>query len=134
MGKNFLAEGHFGYTKPKQIEIGDNVYFNHDVLLIVHGSASIKIGNDVLIGPYSYIFTKMHGYYTRRIPIRSQKETFKSIVIEDGVWLGANVIVMPGVTIHKGAIVGAGAVVTKDVKSYTIVGGIPAKFIRDRPA
>lgn len=56
---------------------------------------------------------------------------FKPIHIEDKVWLGANVTVCPGVTIGEGAVVAAGAVVTKDVASRTVVGGIPAKFIKN---
>lgn len=54
------------------------------------------------------------------------------VYIEDDVWLGRNVIVMPGIRIGKGAIVAAGSVVTKDVSDYTIVGGVPAKLIRTR--
>ena len=56
--------------------------------------------------------------------------TFKPIHIEDKVWLGANVTILPGVTIGEGAIVAAGAVVTKDVESRTVVGGVPARFIK----
>ena len=54
------------------------------------------------------------------------------VIIEDDVWLGRNVVIMPGVHIAKGAIVGAGAVVTKDVPAYAVVGGVPAKIIQSR--
>jgi len=61
-----------------------------------------------------------------------QKNKCKEVVIEDDVWIGANVVVSPGVHIKRGAIVGANSVVTKDVDAYSIVGGAPAKFIKYR--
>ena len=54
----------------------------------------------------------------------------KKVTIEDDVWIGASAVIMPGVTLHKGAIIGAGAVVTKDVDEYTVVAGVPAKPIK----
>jgi maltose O-acetyltransferase len=133
LGHNFMSEGSFGYTNPQNISIGDNVYFNVHVRLIAKGDASITIGKNVMIGSYTYIFTTQHTFERRDIPIRKQKNIYKSIIIEDDCWIGTNVVILPGIKIKKGAIVGAGSVVTKDVPAYTIVGGVPAKIIKKRP-
>jgi maltose O-acetyltransferase len=95
-------------------------------------SGPLKIGNDVMIGPDVMIFTQNHRNDRLDIPMRLQTDPKRQVVIEDDVWIAARVIVLPGVTIHKGAIVGAGAVVTKDVPEYAVVGGNPAKVIKYR--
>ncbi|MBP5973266.1 acyltransferase [Brasilonema sp. CT11] len=93
----------------------------------------ITIGEDVLIGAYSYIISGNHCYERRDIPIGAQGFVGAPIVIEDGAWLGTHVVVLPGVTIGKGAIVAAGSVVTKSIPAYEVWGGVPAKFIKNRP-
>jgi acetyltransferase-like isoleucine patch superfamily enzyme len=98
--------------------------------------SSIWIGANCMIGMRCALMPYQHGFSDPNVPMREQALTSKGdIVIEDDVWLGANVTVMDGVTIGRGAIVGAGAVVTQDVPSYAIVGGVPARLIRmrDRP-
>lgn len=132
LGKNFMAEGNFGYTNPHHISIGDNVYFNNNVRLIAQGDANISIGNNVMIGTYAYLFTRVHTFKNKVIPMKEQPILHKSIIIKDDVWIGAHSIIMPGITIEKGAIIGAGAVVTKNVQQFAIVGGVPAKLIRYR--
>ena len=87
----------------------------------------IFIGNDCLIGHNATLCTINHN----PDPEHRGDMTFKPIRIEDKVWLGANVTILQGVTIGEGAIVAAGAIVTKDVAPRTIVGGIPAKKIKD---
>ncbi len=74
----------------------------------------------------------MHIFSDTTVPIRQQGDRGGDIVIEDDVWIGTHTIILTDVTIHKGAIIGAGAVVTKDVEPYAIVGGVPAKLIRYR--
>ena len=64
--------------------------------------------------------------------IKQGNSETKPVIIENDVWIGANVIILPGVTIHEGSIIAAGAVVTKDVECYTIVAGNPAKVIKKR--
>ena len=86
----------------------------------------IYIGNDVLIGHNACLLTLNHEME----PENRADMHPKPIHIEDKAWLGSNVTVLPGVTIGEGAIVAAGAVVTKDVDSNTIVGGVPAKIIK----
>ena len=86
----------------------------------------IFIGKDCLIGHNATLCTINHNPN----PEHRGDMTFKSIRIEDKVWLGANVTILQGVTIGEGAIVAAGAVVTTDVAPRTVVGGVPAKFIK----
>ena len=86
-----------------------------------------------MINPHVILITQNHGMSEFHTPMYKQKQTSKKIIIKDDVWLGTRAIILPGVTINKGVIIGAGAVVTSDVKAYSIVGGIPAKFIKYRP-
>ncbi|MCE5038851.1 sugar O-acetyltransferase [Staphylococcus auricularis] len=108
------------------ISIGEGVFINHDCYFM--DCAPITIGNHVLIGPRC-------GLYTAHHPLRESKrragiEQARPITIHDNVWLGANVVVVPGVTIGKGAVIGAGSVVTKDVPDYTLAVGVPAQVVQ----
>lgn len=118
-------------NNPKNITIGNNTYINGGVFTVGDNSR-IVIGNDCLISYNVHVRTKTHKYIDKNILIRKQGELEKDIVIEDDVWIGYGAQIMPGVTLHKGCVVGAGAVVTKDVAEYTVVGGVPAKVIKKR--
>ncbi len=109
----------------KNIHIGENVFINSGCKMQDQGG--IYIGNDVLIGHNACLLTLNHA------PEAEKRADMypEPIYIEDKVWLGSNVTVLPGVRIGEGAIVAAGAVVTKDVEAFTIVGGIPAKFMKN---
>ncbi|SHK17457.1 maltose O-acetyltransferase [Clostridium cavendishii DSM 21758] len=91
----------------------------------------IIIGNDVLMGPDVMIYTTNHSTNRNEL-IRLQEVKSKKVIIEDDVWIGARVIILPGVIIKEGAVIAAGAVVTKDVESYSIFGGVPARKIGAR--
>lgn len=108
----------------KNIHIGQRVFINSGCKMQDQGG--IYIGNDVLIGHNACLLTLNHEME----PENRADMHPKPIHIEDKAWLGSNVTVLPGVTIGEGAIVAAGAVVTKDVESNTIVGGVPAKIIK----
>lgn len=110
------------------ITIGYNCRINENVFI-----QAAKIGNNVLIAPNVAILSVSHNHEVTQVPIVDQGDTLPNPpTIEDNVWLGRNVVVMPGIHIGEGAIVGAGAVVTKDVAAYSVVGGVPAKFIKSR--
>lgn len=127
----FICRG-FSCDKPQNISLGHHVYINHSVEFDASGS-SLTIGNYVQIAPYVVIMTRFHEYESLDRPMYEQKGYKKApVVIEDDVWIGYRAIIMPGVTIHRGAVVGAGAVVTKDVEPYAVVGGVPAKVIKMR--
>lgn len=111
----------------KNIEIGGGTFINTDIRF---GAPTDKviIGSNVLIGPGVMFETVNHGL--THVPGVGRGGWTKSIVVEDEVWVGAGSIITQGVTIGRGAVVAAGAVVTKDVEPFTIVGGVPAKFIK----
>ena len=90
-----------------------------------------KIGNYVMMGPNCSIYTINHKYQKSDIPFCFQGNSkVKPVVIGSNVWIGANVIILPGVTIGNNVVIGAGSVVTKDVGDDFIVGGNPAKIIK----
>jgi maltose O-acetyltransferase len=93
----------------------------------------LDIGDNVMMAPGVIILTQNHRFDDLDVPMIDQGYMpGKGVVIEDDVWLGTNAIILPGCRIGKGSIIGAGAVVTKDVAPYAIVGGNPAKLIRYR--
>jgi len=109
------------------ITIGDNFYCNASC----HFLGEIEFGRDVMIGPKTIIWGRDHGMEIG-MPMKSQAHNDKKIVVEDDVWIGANVIILKGVTLHSGCVVAAGSVVTRDVPNNAIVGGNPAKIIKYR--
>lgn len=125
----------FGDATSKLINIGDGVQIND----YVHIGAieSVTIGNDVLIASKVFISDHNHGQYEESchmsspdIPPANRPLHSSPVIIEDRVWIGENVCVMPGVTIHEGSIIGAGAVVTNDIPPNTIAVGVPAKVVK----
>lgn len=85
------------------------------------------------MGPDVVIMTTAHAFENSEIPIRLQGALpINPIIIEDDVWIGTRVVILPGVKIGKGSVIGANSLVTKDVEPYSIMGGIPAKYIRKR--
>lgn len=112
-----------------EVSLGDNSGIGVNALI----ASYVSIGNDVMMGPECIILTSNHGMERSGIPMWQQKSTEpRSVVIGDDVWIGARVIILPGVHVGDGAVIGAGSVVTKDVAPYSIVGGNPAKLIRMR--
>ncbi len=120
--------------EPHNIIIGNNCYFNHNTILNGgRGKAKLRIGNYVQTGPNVAFYVSNHNYNSRMAPIKMQGYTEQDIVVEDDVWIGANSVITSGVHIGRGAIIGAGSVVTKDIQPYTIAAGTPAKPIKIRP-
>jgi len=108
--------------------LGDNVNFNG---MIITGGGGVNIGDNFHSGSECMIVTQNHNYESTKIPYDSSV-TCKDVTIEDNVWMGNRVIVLPGVTIGEGAIIQAGAVVVRDVPKYSIAGGNPAKVFSQR--
>jgi acetyltransferase-like isoleucine patch superfamily enzyme len=98
----------------------------------IGASGKITIGNNVMLGPRVNMSAENHLFSDKTRTIKEQGVIRKGITIEDDCWIGSNVTILDGVTICTGSIVAAGAVVTKDVPPYTIVGGVPARVIKDR--
>ena len=109
----------------KHISIGKNVFINFDCTFLALGGITIE--DNVLIGPKVSLITESHPLD----PEQRKGLIGKPIHIKKNAWIGANATILPDVTIGENAIVAAGAVVSKDVPDNTIVGGIPAKFIKN---
>lgn len=115
------------------IEIGEGCLINHNnVLQAGKVDGKIKIGNYVHTGANVMIIAFNHAFDTREIPTIKQDYYDADVLIGDDVWIGGGSIILPGVNIGRGAIIAAGAVVNCDVPEYTIVGGVPAKIIKER--
>lgn len=115
---------------PQQICLGKHVGIPRDVTL--DGRGGLQIGDDTMVGFESIILTSTHNSNRKDIPIRKQGMFCAHVKIGKNVWIGARVIILPRVTIGDGAIIGANSVISKDVLPNTIVGGVPAKFIKER--
>lgn len=115
--------------KGDKLIIHSGTYVNRFTIFDAH--EHIEVGHDCMIGPHCYITDADHGKALGK-SAKSQPMEKAAVVIEDEVWLGANVVVLPGVRIGKGAVVGAGSVVTRNVPSDAIVIGIPANILRMR--
>jgi maltose O-acetyltransferase len=117
---------------PYKFSIGNNSFINTGTLILAGGAGTITIGNDVLIGPYVILVSASHRYDLLDRPIRQQEHVLKPIIIEDDVWIGAHAVITSGVTVGKGSVIGAGAVVTKDIPAYSVAAGVPARVIKSR--
>ena len=125
-GERLWIEPDFRCEYGKNISIGDDVYINFGCIML--DCADITIGNHVLIGPNLGLYAANHSILPEE---RIAGGCFsKPITIEDNVWIGGDVKVLPGVTIGEGSIIGAGSIVTKDVPSRVIAAGNPCKVIR----
>lgn len=110
----------------KNISLGDNVYFNFNCTIL--DVAKVAIGSFVFFGPGVQIYTATHPIDWHRR--NSGEESGKPVTIKDHVWVGGGAIILPGITIGEKSIIGAGAVVTKDVPSGVFVAGNPARVIK----
>jgi acetyltransferase-like isoleucine patch superfamily enzyme len=113
------------FYAPSNVRIADHTIINRDVLL--DGRSSLEIGKNVSISEGALILTLEHDPYSPDFTTRGAK-----VVIEDYVFVGARALILPGVTIGRGAVVAAGAVVTQAIPEYQIVGGVPARPIGQR--
>lgn len=128
-GKNVNIEQGAFFHSGRHITIGDNSAIGINAVL----SGKIMIGKDVMMGRDVIMRTINHRFSSCDIPMNQQGfEPEEPISIGDDVWIGDRVIVLAGVNVGKGSILGAGAVVTKDVPEYAIMGGVPAKVIKYR--
>lgn len=113
-----------------KLEIGEHTYIGP--YTCISGYGKIEIGKDCLIASHSSIYAHNYDFNDPTKNIREQGFNYKGIRIEDNCWLGSGVRVVDGVTIGRGSVIGAGAVVTKDIPPYSIAVGVPAKVIDSR--
>jgi len=115
---------------PQRVSIGNNTTLNEWVY--IDGRPGVTIGNWVRIGHRVSIIPADHGFKDKKTKIAKQDFVQAPVIIEDDVLIGVDSKILKGVRIGKGAIVGAGSVVIRDVKPYTVVQGVPAKVVRKR--
>jgi acetyltransferase-like isoleucine patch superfamily enzyme len=118
--------GGFEIRSPRKLKIGANSCIGHRATLDARGG--LTIGKNVNFSSEVMIWTAQHDW---RDPMFGT--IFKPVVIGDYTWLGPRCIILPGVTVGEGSVIAAGAVVTKDIAPYTVVAGVPAQKIADRP-
>lgn len=125
--RNCSIHSHDGKTK-----IGNNFSMNSNSCISAGDGGEIFIGNDVLVAQNVVLRAADHEFHDITKSIKEQGHRGGRIVIEDHCWIGANAVITRDVTVGNHSIVGAGAVVTKDVAPFSVVGGVPAKFIKMR--
>ncbi len=126
-GKNIYIQPNFNCDNGKNIHVGEDFLTNYNVTIL--DIAPVYIGDYCMIGPNTLITTVGHPLSpTAR---REKKACGKPVTIGDDVWIGGNCTILPGVTIGNNVVVAAGAVVTKDVPDNCVVGGIPAKVLKN---
>jgi len=127
IGQDSMIQPPFYCTYGHNTHIGDHVYLNWSCIIIDNNE--VRIGDQVMVGPYVQIYTAAHPLQAEA---RNQgSEVARPIVIEDNVWLGGGAILLPGVRVGRNAVVGAGAVVSRSVPADTVVAGNPARVIRE---
>lgn len=99
---------------------------------VLNGGDSITVGKKTLISGFVYLQTSMHGYSQKEISVQEQGYNHAPVVLEEDVWLGTHVVILPGVKIGKGTVIGSNAVVNKSTGTYKVMGGIPAKELKVR--
>jgi acetyltransferase-like isoleucine patch superfamily enzyme len=152
----YLDEGVYIHACPSGVRIGEGTLVMHGAVLHVYNfrdlpHAGISIGRDSLIGEYTVIrgqggvtigdrvytspmvqiMAVNHVYDDPAQPFVSQGLTAEGIVVEDEVWIGSGAVITDGVRVGRGAVIAAGAVVTEDVAPHTVVGGVPARILRE---
>lgn len=128
-GETFMISQPFYCDYGYNIEIGDGFVGNHNIIIL--DSEKVTFGNHVFVGPNSCFCTSGHPLDAKR-----RNELFgyaKPITVGDNVWIGANVVVLPGVTIGRNSVIGAGSVVNKDIPEYVLAVGNPCKVLRQIP-
>ena len=153
IGENVVIEHGALIIKPERVRVGSNVYIGHYAILRGYDTNDLVIGNDTWIGQLSYInsaggvtigsrvgigpcvkmMSSEHREEGREVPVLLSDLEFARITVEDDCDIGIGAVILPGITVGRGSIVGAGAVVTKDVEPYSIVAGVPARKIGERP-
>lgn len=127
-GKNWIYLNCKLQADGGKIHIGYNTFVNDNAMII--SKMSIVIGKDCLIGPGVNIYDHDHNFNNINKRICKQGFSCKEIIIEDDVWIGANVFIAKGVKIGRHSVIAANSVITKNIEEYSLVGGNPAKLIR----
>jgi maltose O-acetyltransferase len=128
IGREITLESRVYFGRGRDIQIGSRVHINEECWI-----RNVSIGSNVMIAPRVMILISGHNTERTDVPMIDQgPRHYPQTIIEDDVWIGAQALILPGIRIGQGSIVGAGAVVTRDVEPYSVVGGNPARLIQRR--
>jgi putative colanic acid biosynthesis acetyltransferase WcaF len=125
VGAGVVIKPHVRIKFPWRLRLGEQCWIGEDVW--IDNLATIHLANDVCLSQGAYLCTGSHDHRRMTFDL-----IVKPIVVESAAWIGARAVVLPGVTVHRGAVVAAGSVVTRDVPSGVIVGGSPCRVIGER--
>ena len=131
MGKNVTIHFRAELRAPEKLSLGDGTIIGDNAIL--DARRGLTIGRNVNLSSNVSIYTLQHDHRDPYFGLPSEDKLKLSVEIDDRAWLGANVIVLPGVHIGEGAVCCAGCVVTKDIEPFAVVAGIPARKVNDRP-
>lgn len=133
IGRNTNIRPTVMLREPRNIVIGDNCRFNNNCILNGgHGTAKLRFGNNVLVGPNVAFYVANHNHTDPDTPIKDAGYIEQDIIVDDDVWIGANSVITSGVHIGRGAVIGAGSVVTHDIPPYAVACGTPARIVKQR--
>lgn len=128
-GEDVVVKSRAYFGAGTRLQVGDRSQLG----LRMRADSDLVVGDDVVMGPDVVIMSWSHRFDRIDVPINQQGSTEVSpVVIGNDVWIGTRVVILPGVHVGNHAVIGAGAVVTKDVPTYAVVVGVPARVIRDR--
>lgn len=130
VGQDVVFDRDIYFNEIQNISIGEGSFIGKSCYL--NAVDDLEIGEQCMIAAECHLMTWNHRIDSRRIALREEGRTSAPVTLGDGVWMGYNAIVLPGVTIGDGAVVGAGSVVTDDVDAFDIVAGVPARPIGRR--
>lgn len=126
-GKNVNIEPHASFNHALSIDDNSGIGEFSEIY------GDVRIGKNVMMGTNCIIYTRNHRFDRLDIPMCEQGfDMVKPVIIEDDVWIGGRVTILPGVHVGTGVVIGAGAVVTKDVPEYSVIAGVPARIVKKR--
>lgn len=130
LGRRVRFEEGVQVVYPERLQVGNNVLIHRGAFIDAEGG--VRIGDNFVAAQNLIILSSNHNYEAPELLPWDEKKHLKPVVIEDNVWCGMNVIILPGVRIGEGAVIGAGSVVTRDVEPCAVVAGNPARRIKFR--
>lgn len=131
-GKAVYFDRSCSFRSPENVWIGDFAIIGPHNRLWASPAARLVLEDHVLLGPNVTIVTSNHGTADRTVPIVAQPWVESDVVLGRGCWIGANVVILPGVSIGEGAVLAAGAIANASIPAFAIAAGVPAKVIKFR--